>query len=120
VIGKKASKDMKGRKVGDNDIAKAMDRMANARLEANKDKKLAMSLEAKARRVASEERMAPTEERRLALEEKKVANDEHQHLVEEDMKLFYMETSNMDERQKDYINLARDEVLSKKGCWQTS
>jgi hypothetical protein len=50
----------------------------------------------------------------LALEEKKVANDEHPHLVEEDMKLFYMETSDMDERQKDYINRARDEVLSKK------
>jgi hypothetical protein len=30
-----------------------------------------------------------------------------------------MDTSNMDERQKEYIKLARDEVLAKKECWQT-
>jgi hypothetical protein len=28
-------------------------------------------------------------------------------------------TSNMVERQKEYINLARDEVLAKKECWQS-
>ena len=33
---------MKGKKAGDDDIAKAIDRMANARLEYNEDKKLAM------------------------------------------------------------------------------
>jgi hypothetical protein len=64
--------------------------------------------------VAFEERMTATEESRLPLEEKKVTNDEHQHLVEEERKLFYVDTSNMDERQKEYINLARDEVLAKK------
>jgi hypothetical protein len=37
--------------------------------------------------------------------------------VEEERKLFYIDTSNMDERQKEYINLARDEVLAKKECW---
>jgi hypothetical protein len=57
--------------------------------------------------------MTAAEERRLALEEKKVTNDEHQRLVEEERKLFYIDTSNMDERQKEYINLARDEVLAK-------
>jgi hypothetical protein len=58
-IGKKATKDKKGRKVGDDDITKAMDRMANARLETNKDRKLARSLEAEAEawRVAFEERI---------------------------------------------------------------
>jgi hypothetical protein len=61
-----------------------------------------------------EERRSANEERRLALEEKKVANDEHQRLVEEERKLFFMDTSNMDARQKEYINLARDEVLAKK------
>jgi hypothetical protein len=66
------------------------------------------------------ERMADKEERKLALEEKKVANDEHQRLVEEERKLFFMDTSNMDERQKEYINLAHDEVLAKKECWQTT
>jgi hypothetical protein len=34
--------------------------------------------------------------------------------VEEERKLFLMDTSHMDEKQKEYINLARDEVLAKK------
>jgi hypothetical protein len=34
--------------------------------------------------------------------------------VEEERKLFFMDISNMDERQKEYINLARDKVLAKK------
>jgi hypothetical protein len=61
-----------------------------------------------------EERLAANEERKLALEEKKQANEEHLCLVEEERKLFLMDTSHMDERQKEYINLARDEVLAKK------
>jgi hypothetical protein len=48
------------------------------------------------------------------VEEKKQANEEHLRLVEEERKLFLMDTSHMDERQKEYINLARDEVLAKK------
>jgi hypothetical protein len=48
------------------------------------------------------------------LEEKKLANEEHLRLVEEERKLFLMDTSHMDKRQKEYINLARDEVLAKK------
>jgi hypothetical protein len=73
-----------------------------------------------ARRAALEERLAATEERKLALEEKKLANEEHQRLVEEERKLFFMETSNMDEMQKEYINLARDEVLAKKRMLATN
>jgi hypothetical protein len=34
--------------------------------------------------------------------------------LDEERKLFFMDTSNMDARQKEYINLARDEVLDKK------
>jgi hypothetical protein len=56
----------------------------------------------------------------LALEEKKVANKEHQCLVEEERKLFFMDTSHMDERQKEYIKLARDEVLAKKRMLTTN
>jgi hypothetical protein len=112
MLGKKT---VKGKKAEDDDIAKAMNRITNARLQANKDRKLTRSLEheVEARRTALEERMAANEERRLALEEKKMANEEHQGLVEEDRKFFFMDTSNMDERQKEYINLARDEVLAK-------
>jgi hypothetical protein len=115
MLGKKAVKDLKGKKAEDDDIAKAMNRITNARLQANKDRKLTRSLEheVEARRTALEERMAANEERRLALEEKKMANEEHQGLVEEDRE-FFMDTSNMDERQNEYINLARDEVLAKK------
>nr|XP_051221544.1 co-chaperone protein p23-1-like [Lolium perenne] len=67
-----------------------------------------------ARRAALEERLAANEERKLALEEKKQANEEHLRLVEEERKLFLMDTSNLDERKNEYINLARDEVLAKK------
>jgi hypothetical protein len=61
-----------------------------------------------------EERLAANEERKLALEEKKQANEEHLCLVEEERKLFLMDTSHIDERQNEYINLARGEVLAKK------
>jgi hypothetical protein len=103
VLGKKAAKDLKGKKVEDDDIAKAMDMIANARLQENEDRKLSRNLdaEAKARSAALEERMAENEEKSLGLEEKKVSNDEHQRLVEEEGKLFFMDTSNMDERIKE-------------------
>jgi hypothetical protein len=97
-----------------------MERIANARLQANEDRKSARNLEKEAmdaieaRRAALEERLAANEERKLALEEKKLANEEHVRLVEEERKLFLMDTSHIDERQKEYINLARDEVLAKK------
>jgi hypothetical protein len=129
-LGKRAAKDLKGKKTRDDDIANAMGRIAKARLQANEDRKLARSLdnEVEARRAALEESIAANEERRLALEEKKVANEdrrlaleekkvaneEHQRLVEEERKLFLMDTYYMDERQKEYINLAHDEVLAKK------
>jgi hypothetical protein len=56
--------------------------------------------------------MAANEESRLTLEEK-VANDEHQCLVEEEKRLFFIDTFTMDERQKEYINLTRNKVLAK-------
>jgi hypothetical protein len=120
VLGRKAAKDMKGKKAGDDDIAIAMERLANARLQANEDRKIARNLEKEAIdameawRATLEERLASNEERKLALEEKKQANKEHLRLVEEERKLFLMDTSHMDERQKECINLARDEVLAKK------
>ncbi|KAK1594926.1 hypothetical protein QYE76_027019 [Lolium multiflorum] len=111
---------MKGKKAGDDDIAMAMERIANARLQANEDRKMQRNLEKEAmdaieaRRAALEERIAANEERKLALEEKRQAAEEHLRLAEEERKLFLMDTSQMDERQKEYINLVRDEVLAKK------
>jgi hypothetical protein len=108
VLGRKAAKELKGKKAGDDDITKSMEKMSKARVEYNVDKK-----EAEARRMAMEERLAAAEERRMAMEEKKMANEEHRRLLDEERKLFFMDTSNMDERQKEYINLARDKVLDK-------
>ncbi|KAK1697248.1 hypothetical protein QYE76_013945 [Lolium multiflorum] len=120
VPGRKTAKEMKGRKAGDDDIAMAMERIANARLQANEDRKMQRNLEKQAmdaieaRRAALEERIAANEERKLALEEKRQATEEHARLAEEERKLFLMDTSHMDERQKEYVNLLRDEVLAKK------
>jgi hypothetical protein len=120
VLGRKAAKDMKGKNAGDDDNAIAMERLANARLQANEDRKIARNLEKEAmdameaQRAALEERLASNKERTLALEEKKQANEEHLRLVEEERKLLLMDTFHMDERQKEYINLAHDEVLAKK------
>ncbi|KAK1564085.1 hypothetical protein QYE76_037717 [Lolium multiflorum] len=120
VPGRKTAKEMKGRKAGDDDIAMAMERIANARLQANEDRKMQRNLEKEAmdaieaRRAALEERIAANEERKLALEEKRQAAEEHARLAEEERKLFLMDTSHMDERQKEYVNLLRDEVLAKK------
>nr|XP_051211901.1 uncharacterized protein LOC127329421 [Lolium perenne] len=120
VHGRKTAKEMKGKKAGDDDIAMAMERIANARLQANEDRKMQRNLEKEAmdaieaRRAALEERIAANEERKLALEEKRQATEEQARLAEEERKLFLMDTSHMDERQKEYINLLRDEVLAKK------
>jgi membrane protein involved in colicin uptake len=92
---------MKGKKAGDDDIAVSMDRIVNAGLQANEDRKVAKNLEKEtmeARRAALEERLAANEERKLALEEKKLTNEENQRLVEEERKLFFMDTSNMNEK----------------------
>ncbi|KAK1680547.1 hypothetical protein QYE76_041395, partial [Lolium multiflorum] len=90
VHGRKTAKDMKGKKAGDDDIAMAMERIANARLQANEDRKMQRNLEKEAmdaieaRRAALEERIAANEERKLALEEKRQATEEHLRLAEEE------------------------------------
>jgi hypothetical protein len=48
VLGRKTTKDMKGKKAGDDDIVIAMERIANARLQANEDMKVARNLEKEA------------------------------------------------------------------------
>jgi predicted nucleic acid-binding Zn-ribbon protein len=65
MLGRKAIKDLKGKKAGDDDIAIAMDRIANLRLQANEDRKVARNLEdeVEAQRAALEERLAANKER---------------------------------------------------------
>jgi hypothetical protein len=95
VLGRKAAKDMKGKKAGDDDVAIAMEKFVNARFQANEDRKIARNMDKEAmdameaRRAALKERLASNEEKNLALEEKKQANEEHLRLVEE-RKLFLM------------------------------
>jgi hypothetical protein len=51
-------------------------------------------------------------EGRVELEEKKVAMEENQRLVEYEKILFFIDTSNLYDKQKEYINLMRDQVLA--------
>ena len=71
-----------------------------ARKDATEDKKLARLKheEIEARRVAAEER-------RIVLEEKKIEMEEQARMMEHEKYLFFMDTSRLDERQKEYVNL---------------
>ncbi|KAE8797798.1 putative receptor protein kinase ZmPK1 [Hordeum vulgare] len=114
--GKKGSKEKKKRK-GDDELKNAMEAIVKSRKEANKVRMLARTQDAAAegRRLATEERRMGDEERKVALEEKKLAMEERTRLLEWEKYLFFiMDTSNVDEKQKKYVNFAREEVLVKK------
>nr|XP_045084668.1 keratin, type II cytoskeletal I-like [Aegilops tauschii subsp. strangulata] len=64
--------------------------------------------------VAAEERRLAAEERKVALEERKVSNEERTRLLEWENHLFFLDTSILNEAQKEYVNLAREEVLIQK------
>nr|XP_020188746.1 co-chaperone protein p23-1-like [Aegilops tauschii subsp. strangulata] len=57
---------------------------------------------------------AATEERRVAAEERKVGMEERSRLLDWEKYLFFMDTSILNEAQKEYVNLAREEVLIRK------
>ncbi|XBH62031.1 hypothetical protein VPH35_116355 [Triticum aestivum] len=69
---------------------------------------------AEERRLAAEERRVAAEERKVALEERKVSNEERTRLLEWEKHLFFLDTSNLNAAQKEYVNLAREEVLIQK------
>ncbi|KAE8771777.1 UDP-glycosyltransferase 73C6 [Hordeum vulgare] len=54
------------------------------------------------------------EERKVALEERKVGMEERSRLLDSEKYLFFMDTSILNEAQKEYDNLAREEVLIQK------
>ncbi|XBH69271.1 hypothetical protein VPH35_097203 [Triticum aestivum] len=64
--------------------------------------------------AAAEERRLAAKERRVAAEERKVSNEERTRLLEWEKHLFFLDTSNLNEAQKEYVNLAREEVLIQK------
>ncbi|KAF7000829.1 hypothetical protein CFC21_016631 [Triticum aestivum] len=69
---------------------------------------------AEERRLAAEERRVAAEERKVALEERKVSNEERTRLLEWEKHLFFLDTSILNEVQKEYVNLACEEVLIQK------
>jgi hypothetical protein len=97
---------VKGRKSGDDDIKKAMEAMVSARKEYTEEKRLGKAIVS-----AAEETRATAEERRSALKEKKIGMEEYARVMSQEKELFLMETSKLDERQLEYFNLCRDEVL---------
>ncbi|KAE8820875.1 putative receptor protein kinase ZmPK1 [Hordeum vulgare] len=85
----------------------------SARKEANEVRKMARNKDAVAgeRRLAAEERRVAAEERKVALEERKVGTEERAKLLEWEKHLFFLNTSLFNDAQKEYVNLAREEVL---------
>ncbi|XBI03024.1 hypothetical protein VPH35_131494 [Triticum aestivum] len=106
--GCKKDKTEKKKRKGDDKIKNAMEAIVNAR-EANKVRKMARNQDA----VAEERRLA-AKERKVALEERKVSNEERTRLLEWEKHLFFLDTSNLNEAQKEFVNLSHEEVLIQK------
>ncbi|KAE8817653.1 hypothetical protein D1007_04762 [Hordeum vulgare] len=119
--GRKAAKEkMKGKKAGDDDIQKSLDAIRSTRMELNekreaiKMKQMEEAKETELRKAAVEERKAAAEERKAATEElkaatentkvlmdeRKLAMEEAHRAMEVERQLKFMDTSNMDEKQK--------------------
>ena len=90
-----------------------MEAIVKARKEANEVRKMARNQDATAeeRRLAAKERRVAAEERKVALEERKVSNEERIRLLDWEKHLFFLDTSILNEAQKEWVNLAREEVL---------
>uniref|UniRef100_A0A8I6XJ40 Uncharacterized protein n=1 Tax=Hordeum vulgare subsp. vulgare TaxID=112509 RepID=A0A8I6XJ40_HORVV len=86
-----------------------MEAIVKARKEANEVRKMARNQDA-----AAEERRVAAEERKVALEERKVGMEERAKLLEWEKHLFFLDTSLFNDAQKEYVNLAREEVLIQK------
>ena len=86
-----------------------MEAIVKARKKANEVRKMARNQDA----VAEERRLA-AEERKVALEERKVSNEERAKLLEWEKHLFFLDTSMFNDAQKEYVNLAREDILIQK------
>ena len=107
--GCKKDKTEKKKRKGDDELKNAMEAIVKARKEANEVRKMARNQDA-----AAEERRVAAEERKVALEERKVSNKERAKLLEWEKHLFFLDTSNLNAAQKEYVNLAQQEVLIRK------
>ncbi|KAE8798691.1 putative receptor protein kinase ZmPK1 [Hordeum vulgare] len=106
----------KKKRKGDDELTNAMEAIVKARKEANEVRKMTRNQDAAAeeRRLAAEERRVAAEERKVALEERKVGMEERAKLLEWEKHLFFLDTSLFNDVQKEYVNLAREEVLIQK------
>uniref|UniRef100_A0A8I6Y5Y4 No apical meristem-associated C-terminal domain-containing protein n=1 Tax=Hordeum vulgare subsp. vulgare TaxID=112509 RepID=A0A8I6Y5Y4_HORVV len=114
--GCKKDKTEKKKRKGDDGLTNAMEAIVKARKEANEVRKMSRNQDAAAeeRRLAAEERRVDAEERKVALEERKVGMEERAKLLEWEKHLFFLDTSLFNDAQKEYVNLAREEVLIQK------
>ncbi|KAE8771153.1 putative receptor protein kinase ZmPK1 [Hordeum vulgare] len=114
--GCKKDKTEKKKRKGDDELTNAMEAIVKARKEANEVRKMARNQDvvAEERRLAAEERRVAAEERKVALEERKVGMEERAKLLECENHLFFLDTSLFNDAQKEYVNLAREEVLIQK------
>ncbi|KAE8786015.1 hypothetical protein D1007_40197 [Hordeum vulgare] len=97
-------KEKKKRK-RDDELTIAMEAIVNTRKDANEVRKMTRNQEAAAekRRLAAEERRVAVEERKVTLEEKKLAMEERTRLLEWEKNLIFMDTSTLDEKQKETV-----------------
>ncbi|KAE8770267.1 UDP-glycosyltransferase 73C6 [Hordeum vulgare] len=107
--GCKKDKTEKKKRKGDDELTNVMEAIVKARKEANEVRKTARNQDA-----AAEERRVAAEERKVALEERKVGMEERAKLLEWEKHLFFLDTSLFNDAQKEYVNLAREEVLIQK------
>ncbi|KAE8783734.1 Alternative oxidase 1a, mitochondrial [Hordeum vulgare] len=110
--GCKKDKTEKKKRKGYDELTNATEAIVKARKEANEVRKMATNQDAAAeeRRLAAEERRVAAEERKVALEERKVGMEERDKLLEWEKHLFFLDTSLINDAQKEYVNLAREEV----------
>ncbi|XBI33220.1 hypothetical protein VPH35_056570 [Triticum aestivum] len=108
--GCKKDKTEKKKRKGDDELKNAMEAIVKARKEANEVRKMIRNQDvaAEERRLAAEERRVTAEERKVALEERKVSNEERTRLLEWEKHLFFLDASNLNVAQKEYVNLARE------------
>ncbi|KAE8781059.1 UDP-glycosyltransferase 73C6 [Hordeum vulgare] len=114
--GCKKDKTEKKKRKGDDELTNAMKAIVKARKEANEVRKMARNQDAAAeeRRLAAEERRVAAKERKVALEERKAGMEVRAKLLEWEKHLFFLDTSLFNDAQKEYVNLAREEVLIQK------
>ncbi|KAI4991246.1 hypothetical protein ZWY2020_039617 [Hordeum vulgare] len=125
--GRKVAKEKAKKKPVDKDIKVSLDAMVKHRTEMNGERK-AMKIKeavelkvtatrqavAEERLVATNEQVAETELRKVAMEEKKFCMEEQILDFENEQRLMFMDISKMDEKQKLYVELCRDQFLAKK------